>query len=424
MRWKTLSCLVLCAGFVIVQTSLASASIKTASTCAQRDIQTAIDSAVDGDTVQVPAGTCTWTSSTVAAVTITHAITLQGSGCAVDSNGRAATPCGTVIIDNTAVDWNMTAIDVNYSGSSRVRITGFQIVLNHSTGNYGGEVRISGGTPAFRIDHCVFNGGNHTKASAIGIYGDTWGVIDHNTFLSSDGNAWKAAQISANGETSWNSALSLGSANAVYMEDNTFTQNVTQGYLAYGVVDNGPGGRLVFRYNILNNTGNIGGHGYDTDPSSAISSEIYNNTVNHTVTGNFYTAISFRGGTGVIFNNVFSATAGGWDTFINLYYYCGCTGNATCQSPRTYHTTYPGYEQPGFGPNGSGGQVSAPIYEWNNTTTVSPHMSAAGTCANESTMILANRDYFINTPRPKYAPYQYPHPLTLPSAPAAVRVIR
>ena len=426
MPWKTFSCLVLCAGTVIIQTSLASASIKTASTCTQRDVQTAIDSAVDGDTVQVPAGTCAWTSSTVAAVTITHAITLQGSGCALDGDGRATTPCGTVIIDNTAIDWNKTAIEVNYSGSSLVRITGFEIILNHSTGNYSGEIRIEGGASKFRVDHCVFNGGTHTKANAISVYDTTYGVIDHNTFLSGDGNAWKALQISVSSTDSvaWANALSLGTANAVYMEDNTFTQNVAQGSLAYRVVDNGPGGRLVFRYNILNNTGDVGGHGWDSDPSSAISSEVYNNTFNHTVTGNYYTAIAFRGGTGVIFNNVFSATAGGWDTFINLYYYCCCASNQTCQSPRTYQAAYPGHEQPGSAPNGSGGQVSAPIYEWSNTTSVTPHMGAAGTCANEATMIQANRDYFIDTPRPNYAPYQYPHPLTLqpPSAPMDVRV--
>ena len=35
-----------------------------------------------------------------------------------------------------------------FSGSSPVRITGLELILNHSTGNYSGEVRIAGGASA------------------------------------------------------------------------------------------------------------------------------------------------------------------------------------------------------------------------------------------------------------------------------------
>lgn len=53
------------------------ASIINAASCSQTHVQTAVNSAVNGDTVLVPAGTCTWNS----AVSITNkTITLTGAG--------------------------------------------------------------------------------------------------------------------------------------------------------------------------------------------------------------------------------------------------------------------------------------------------------------------------------------------------------
>lgn len=407
------------------------------STPDQTSVQTCIDNASTGDTINITAGTATWTSSTVAAVVITKAITLQGAGCATDANGRATTPCSTVITDNTAVDSSKVAIYVNYGGTATLRITGLQITLGHSTGNYSSEIKVEGGASNVRIDHCVFNGGANKQAAAIGTAGLTWVLIDHNTFLSSEGNAWKPLQllVSRTDSIAWANAVTYGTANAVFVEDNTFTNNTTNVNFpagAYRVVDNGSGGRLVFRYNILNNTGDVGGHGWDTDPSAPLYSEIYHNTFNITVAGSYYTAIPFRGGTGVIYSNTFNASVGGWDTLINLYYYCGClpdgpgTGCYCSDNPAVqYQSTYPGREQPGFWPDGAGGQVSEPIYEWGNTSTISPKITLYPGCANVQTLVVSGRDYKINTQRPGYTAYQYPHPLqggTPPAAPTNVRI--
>src|SRR5262249_5708899 len=43
----------------------AHAATRTAASCNQTDVQNAINQAVDGDTVQIPAGTCTWASTDV-----------------------------------------------------------------------------------------------------------------------------------------------------------------------------------------------------------------------------------------------------------------------------------------------------------------------------------------------------------------------
>jgi uncharacterized Zn-binding protein involved in type VI secretion len=54
-----------------------------AASCAQTDVQAAIDLAQEGDTVQAPAGNCTWTTvepRTPAVEIAGKAITLQGAG--------------------------------------------------------------------------------------------------------------------------------------------------------------------------------------------------------------------------------------------------------------------------------------------------------------------------------------------------------
>src|SRR5215475_2079707 len=48
----------------------------TAPSCSQTDVRNAIAAASDGDIVQIPGGTCDWTST----LTITKGITLKGAG--------------------------------------------------------------------------------------------------------------------------------------------------------------------------------------------------------------------------------------------------------------------------------------------------------------------------------------------------------
>src|SRR5262245_42063382 len=56
--------------------SSVSAATIAASSCNSAAVAAAVGSAANGDTVTVPAGTCTWTGT----VTIGKAITLQGQG--------------------------------------------------------------------------------------------------------------------------------------------------------------------------------------------------------------------------------------------------------------------------------------------------------------------------------------------------------
>ena len=68
------------AGLVLVCVFLpvgALAATRTAASCSRADVATAVNSAGDGDTIVIPAGTCTWTTN----LTISNKIlTLQGAG--------------------------------------------------------------------------------------------------------------------------------------------------------------------------------------------------------------------------------------------------------------------------------------------------------------------------------------------------------
>ena len=95
-------------------------------------------------------------------------------------------------------------------------------------------------------------------------------------------------------------------------------------------------------------------------------------------------------------------------------------------------------DQPGRTTN----QQLSPVYEWNNTLNglnADLALSDPWGCRSPSMAdhIQVNRDYFNNTVRPDYTPYEYPHPLTrgetpetapapsdpAPSAPTNLRVV-
>ena len=91
---------VLVSALFIVSPEPAHAATITAPTCNQTDVQNAINAAVDGDTVMIPAGMCNWVST----LTINKAITLQGAGIG-NTIIRDSHPSDTVILT-----WTLVAI--------------------------------------------------------------------------------------------------------------------------------------------------------------------------------------------------------------------------------------------------------------------------------------------------------------------------
>src|SRR5262245_8157623 len=219
MRWP--KCLLMAIVFLGYSPSVYGATIQAA-TCARADVARAVTAAVDGDTVMVPAGTCTWTTS----LTINGKIlTLQGAGI-----GQ------TVIVDGTTnPDLNDTRVLIWITKDGGLtRLTGFTWQGGGAADTFNkGMLKIQGSSHQLRIDHNRFV---PTTTAAYLLYGYLWGVIDHNIIDVStlgvpsggsvgsyvhNGSQWNVPG-SDFGDASWADITDLGTNRAMFVEDNLF----------------------------------------------------------------------------------------------------------------------------------------------------------------------------------------------------------
>jgi hypothetical protein len=373
---------------------------KTASSCSLSAVQKAIDAAASGDTVMVPAGTCSWRDLTIPSG---KKITLQGAG-----------PNNLTISGSGGAALNMTS-----SGS---RVTGFAFNDAHIT--------VDGDD--WRIDHSRFSS-NRAFFDAIFVFGSREhthprGLIDHNEIRNT--RITVVGWNGLNAHVLWSQPLALGGPQMVFVEDNTFT-----GTQWTSAIDGNYGGRYVFRHNTLTNM-YIEAHSLQGDNHRAIRSwEIYNNTISQSGGVSMWTPMFIRGGTGVIHNNMITGTWGfPGITLDNVRSFesRGAAGRCNGRSPwdaNQLANGWPCRDQIGrstdqwiwttarpFPP-----QASEPAYFWNNKF----NGSDVSVIAHNGTgaWITAERDYFNNTQRPGYTPYRYPHPLqggsTSPTSKAA-----
>jgi hypothetical protein len=256
-----------------------------------------------GDTINVTAGdgSETWTS----AVTVDKAVNIIGPGK-----------------DNLTISWTSeTAFTISLAAA---RISGFGFYT--TTGQAAIDVRGQG----WRIDHCKYNyydaAGTHKSGVAFYPNGTNtttqpYGLIDNNEFINGKIDVFGGGNH-ANESAAWFDDLSLGSANAVYIEDNTFVKTNTT---ATQAVDANRGGKYVFRYNTItgtigeSGTGVIGtmAHSLQADNTRGTRKwELYGNTITSTHT-NSYAALFMRGGTGVMFYNDTTSSVN-WN--VNIYF--------------------------------------------------------------------------------------------------------
>jgi len=286
----------------------AAAATIQASSCSRDAVQSAINSARDGDIVVIPAGNCTWNST----VSISDkSITLQGAG--IDR---------TIITD--AIPW------VDGAGKARVfewftkdsggisRMTGFTFHGGNSGGNdnyNAGHLMFSGNSRQLRVDHNKFI---PTRSAAVFFRGSVTGVVDHNVFQISRG--WfKFALYAMNGgdqygDASWTRDSNFGSGDFLFIEDNAFTNDDGHMYATDGWL----GSRVVYRRNTYTNT-TWANHGTETGgrERSMRAFEIYQNKFVVTGPGSdgslnpFPSASGTRGGVGLVFGNAVEANSGG-----------------------------------------------------------------------------------------------------------------
>jgi hypothetical protein len=330
-------------------------------------VQAAIDVAVDGDVVRLPPGeSCTWDADV--RIPDTKGITLDGNESTIDGS-----------------------VEIDQSDGVGSRVTGFTFVGVDAVNASG-----SSDSAPYRIDHNTF----HSDTSGVvlvNVYGNGPGLIDHNTFeCPQNCEMIHNFGMGAEDDSGWSVDVAPGSADAVYVEDNSFVNNDP----AFGEADPAYfwgsssiqsyyGARTVFRYNSLLMS-QIDQHG-TAGMIGARWWEIYENTFDTGVPNASQCCfITLRAGSGVVFDN----------------HHAGGDNNGSSIDLYEEDEGYPADYQVGRGRD----QASDPAYLWGND-----EFFSIGSQTPD--MVQEDRDYFLSE-RPDYAPFAHPYPLDADGLPA------
>jgi hypothetical protein len=357
-----------------------------AASCSASDVQTALNSvATDGTTVNIPAGSCTW--STQVTYNGSFSATIQGQSTTNGTcgpGGSCSATDSTVVSDATSTG---TALQVHSVNGKSIRVTGITFSWGSGAQEYNGMLNVDGNTQSVRVDHCHFVHANIVDLIVGGSDGNMYGVIDHNLFntINSDEDAFRTLQsnwngvanspgyMNDNGNGSWADSSHWGSNQFIFLENNNFVfdgASSTWGF-AYDCI--AEGGRMVFRYNVLTNSMRMQTHGTgsgDTNYRSCRAIEMYGNALTYAPQGstgtiNANTIMQFEGGGLLSWGNTFtgyesilqidtirqnsetytqSAPPSGWG-------YCGTeqTGSSSVWDQNTKSTGYKCLDQFGVG---------------------------------------------------------------------------
>lgn len=428
----------------------------SANSCSQADVQNAINAAISGgdQTVSIPAGTCTWTSTVSAAPT--GPLTIKGQ---TTCSGSGAPPSTLSCTDSTVItdDVNRGSGDVPAlkltAGSSPLRLTGITLIANSSTPvSYNGSLAILGTSTQVRVDHDDFNFSGNQGGDWIGIDGCVYGVMDHSIVSlapSTTQNGIRTMQGTCGGDSSssgngqWNEPTGLGSANSFYVEDSLIKGGLTSSSQTEPFVnDCSYGGRFVFRYNTIDGAEfQDHGTGHATDSRACRSFEVYGNALIGASDSGYPARETFfmTGGTGLIWGNALSGYIENLVTaLINRvtdstykqvsppsgWGYCGSSPIGGVPGPSDWDGNQPGQngypclDQIGRGtsdllqgtfPNKCDAtqgcktydgtwpnQALEPVYEWADTGwSKVPSYDTSTLWSSENSQIQQNRDYYL-----------------------------
>jgi hypothetical protein len=379
--------------------------------CSASDVQEAIDSASNGDTVKIPSCPSGEIWSSQVTVPSSKGIKMQGAGMDQTVITLTAPQLVTFMIntDDQSAMFELSNITF-YEGNNSTAL-----------------IRISG-DGKFRLHHLEFDVGSSTSTSVLiggwtlgGSFGP-FGVIDNCT--------WHGTQMGGinirvdSGDPSWASEpMSIGGANAVYVEESTFDFD---SYVSgQGAIDCAYGGRYVFRYNTVKNA-DVKSHGYESSLESCLQTEVYKNTFTFDSGEPLTRVVFLRGGTGYVHNNTLSISGGpggGEKHLVDLANFrdsnkintpCICDGGCYVDG-NEQPNGYPCHDQVGRGT----GQSLVPFYEYENYIN-----GEEADCHNDYPIhIQENRDYYNDTLKPGYTEYEYPHPLRIPEPPGNLRIV-
>lgn len=347
-------------------------------------IQAAVDAAVDGDIVLVPdSGGETndqWLFN--GQVSTAKAIHIKGNGKTLCKIKRSAGSPG-----------EMFRIDPAASGQS-FKFSGITLEGRGPNGDSDKGVVLRGKHRAFEIFDCAINhfgrGGISIQGFAGPTPGNAHGVIYSNTFLE---NGLRNSQtgkhtfyaIEIYGDPDTADALALGTDEAVYVEDNTFTRNNLD-------CASNNNARYVFRHNTTTERLEPGGesvdaHGEGSWPMGSFSFEIYRNTINGGGQPAFM-AIGIRGGQGVVFENTITGVTHAIGSHLESEYY----PTAAAQDFQDHIHDFYIWDN-----TDDGSQVGLTLV----LTQFQPELPQ---------LVVEDTHYFHNA-KPGYVDFTYPHPL-------------
>jgi hypothetical protein len=373
----------------------ARATIINAANCTTAAVQIAINASSPGDTVVVPAGTCS--------------LSVSISGISMIGAGKSSS--GTVITSGTIT---MTKHATQITRLSGFRFTGTDI---HASVSGAPSAR------AFVIDTNYF----FSDGSNIFITNNAnGGLYHHNDFFSPTSTAGGPDAIPLHPGEDWSQATTMGMADTqgpsggernLYFENNTFT-NVLE-----TAPDGDQGVRVVLRYNQYTDSSIVfhgGGPVNDTSTSGTRQFEIYNNTFSRVngVTDNLSKWIWVRGGSGVIVNNVMDSLNTGTWSGNAINFGIGCVGTPAYPIEHQIgQTTEPTTENPPSHPlllygNTGAGSSGQPGIAGNDSG------GGGHTCSTPATYVQSGRDY-VTSNTWGWTPFTYPHPLAAGSPPVA-----
>jgi len=394
------------------------AETRTAADLTPEAVGKAIDAAEDGDIVQLPAGTAVWSKRGwhTGHSPRVKAITIRGAG-----------------IDKTII-----TVDKSKSGNAYFelegvegkpfRVTGITLdgSLHPDEASWGALMSIGGTCKNFRIDHCKFK--NSDVMLMIDGGGDrgTYGLVDHCCFDGrlSHGGCLQPICYSGPGAPNYRKPLTLGTAQAMYFEDNEVNLRgaVATGDNPFIVAINAA--RVVIRHNKIVNA-EIEIYGPGQRKYGCQTSEIYDNqfaTVDGGRPGGF---IFIAAGAAIVFDN--TVTGATYDCRViqltnhRAFMEMPPWGKADGKNPLDGNRIpagqvgagYPCFGQVGWATNVDGVFKPSPCYAWNNTFNgAKVLMAVGGNDPNQAAQIKEGRDFFNGKPPAEYyTPYVYPHPL-------------
>lgn len=373
--------------------------------CAAAAVQQAINDAPDGAIVELPAGNCDW-GSTAVTYARDRSIWLRGAGI------------GNTVIRRTGASGNSFALTFDCSQANRVELSDITFIGRH-TSTLDGGVRLTNSCRDFKLHDLHLSG---FTASALEVRDTSFGTAPYSRGVVYDSrfdscfNPGSPSNGEGYGIVVYGShnvvPLDLGSAEAVFIEDNHFEEN------RHSIASN-YGSRYVARHNTLittnttRNTSMIDAHGRQNGSDRGSRSwEVYQNHLIYRGDQYWADGIAMRGGDGVIWGNLIDFDG---DTEIGIAY----SAQLVIEEPQC--PDYPGDGQPPAQVPGSPYPVpdqTTQAWIWDNT-----HVWADGNANGYDELrvtdyggwdcrfyIQEDRDYHLG-PKPGYQPYTYPHPL-------------